>query len=220
MTSVLIVRKPFLLLTCCCCWRVKDERDREEPIYSFVKRGRYPHYLTPLSICPLPLRQWGRGSLTQTYDWSMNGDSKYLSCCEWRKKTLRFHLPLRLIEKRFEIPAHTLKNLIFFCPIICIPLALCGFRFKFWTLLCTYNYNGEKSTKKVIHSRVQKSNWIPRAEGKMKIIGQKKIKFFSGHRYISKHLFIRCKEMWILSITIFFSFVAYSVSIILIEGFR
>ena len=136
------------------------------------------------------------------------------------KKNLRFHLPLRLIEKRFEIPAHTLKNLIFFCPIICIPLALCGFRFKFWTLLCTYNYNGEKSTKKVIHSRVQKSNWIPRAEGKMKIIGQKKIKFFSGHRYISKHLFIRCKELWILSITIFFSFVAYSVSIILIEGFR
>ena len=149
MTSVLIVRKPFLLLTCCCCcWRVKDERDREEPIYSFVKRGRYPHYLTPYQYAPYPWGTWGRGSLTQTYDWSMNGDSKYLPCCEWRKKNLRFHLPLRLIEKRFEIPAHTLKNLIFFCPIICIPLALCGFRFKFWTLLCTYNYNGEKSTKK------------------------------------------------------------------------
>ena len=199
-------------------WKMREME--RSPFIVLLKGGRYPHYLTPLSICPLPLRQWGRGSLTQTYDWSMNGDSKYLSCCEWRKKTLRFHLPLRLIEKRFEIPAHTLKNLIFFCPIICIPLALCGFRFKFWTLLCMYNYNGEKSTKKVIHSRVQKSNWIPRAEGKMKIIGQKKIKFFSGHWYISKHLFIRCKEMWILSITIFFSFVAYSVSIILIEGFR
>ena len=47
MTSVLIVRKPFLLLTCCCCWRVKDERDREEPIYSFVKRGEVSSLLNP-----------------------------------------------------------------------------------------------------------------------------------------------------------------------------
>ena len=122
MTSVLIVRKPFLLLTC--CWR---ERWEESPFIVLLKGGRYPHYLTPYQYAPYPWGTWGRGSLTQTYDWSMNGDSKYLPCCEWRKKNLRFHLPLRLIEKRFEIPAHTLKNLIFFCPIIFIPLLSVGF---------------------------------------------------------------------------------------------
>ena len=63
--------------------------------------------LTPYKYAPLPLR----GALTQNYDWSMNGD--IVPSLLWRRKTMISSL--RLIEKRFEIPAHT-KELNFLLP--------------------------------------------------------------------------------------------------------